>query len=708
MKQLLLLCLVGGLLGGATRARAGERALIDTTRSPAAKMYMPDLGDVKWTGGLLGERFEVCRTTMVPHLWEIFQNDTESHAWANYLIAAGVEHRGDDKFHGPPFNDGDFLKWLEALAQIYAVTRDPALDAQMDRIIAVIAKAQREDGYLHTQTIIPQRQGDPKAKEFADRDHFETYNMGHLMTAACIHYRATGKTTLLACARKAADYLDRLCATVPAELARNAICPSHYMGVVELYRTTREPRYLALAKQLIEIRSLVPPEVGSDMNQDRVPFREMTEAVGHAVRANYLYAGVADVFAEDGDASLLKTVTAIGDDVAGQKLYITGMTGALYDGASPDGSTKHPSIKTVHQAYGRDYQLPNLTAYNETCANIGYALWVWRMFEATGEARYADLFEQSLYNGVLPGISLDGKNYFYVNPLKKLQAFEWPLRWSRTRQPNIKSSFCCPPNVVRTIAEAHNYVYTLARDTLFVNLYAPSTLDTAWTEGGRIRLRQETDYPWNGAVKLTIDEAPSRPIAIKLRIPGWLHDGAATVRVNGAAAGGTVASGTGVPPVSSDHGQDVRATPKPGAYFALERTWRAGDTIELALDFAPTVWEANPLVEETLDQVAVKYGPLVYCVESNDLPPGVKLTDVALALDGRSGRFTARREKIDNTTVLAFSVPALARQRPAWRPQELYREAERTAPHEIALTLVPYYAWGNRGDTEMTVWLPVR
>jgi DUF1680 family protein len=706
-KPFRIACLVGCFFA-AVNAHAGERALIDTTRSPATVMYMPDLGDVKWTGGLLGERFEVCRTTMVPHLWEIFQNDTESHAWANYLIAAGVEHRGDDKFHGPPFNDGDFLKWLEALAQIYAVTRDPAVDAQLDRIIAVIAKAQREDGYLHTQTIIPQRQGDPKVKEFADRDHFETYNMGHLMTAACVHYRATGKTTLLACARKAADYIERLCASAPAELARNAICPSHYMGVVELYRATRERRYLELAKRLIEIRRLVPAEVGSDMNQDRVPFREMTEAVGHAVRANYLYAGVADVFAEDGDASLLQTVTTIADDVAGQKLYITGMTGALYDGASPDGSTKHASIKTVHQAYGRDYQLPNLTAYNETCANIGYALWTWRMFEATGEARYADLFEQSLYNGVLPGISLDGKNYFYVNPLKKLRDFEWPLRWSRTRQPNIKSSFCCPPNVVRTIAEAHNYVYTLAPDALFVNLYAASTLDTAWTDGGRIRLRQETDYPWSGAVKLTIDEAPARPIALRLRIPGWLHVGAASVRVNGAAASGTIASGTGVPPVSSDHGQDARATPEPGSYFELKRAWRAGDVVELAMEFRPTLWEANPLVEETLDQVAVKYGPLVYCVESNDLPPGVKLTDVALALDGRSERFTARREKIDNTTVLAFSVPALARQGAAWMPQQLYREAGRTPPREFALTLVPYYAWGNRGDTDMTVWLPVR
>lgn len=666
---------------------AGERALIDTTHSPHAKMYMPDLGDVKWTGGLLGERFDVCRTTMVPHLWEIFQDDNESHAWSNFLIAAGLGKGRDGKFHGPPFNDGDFLKWVEALSQIYAVTRDPAIERQLDEIIAVVAKAQREDGYLHTQKIIPQRAGDAKATEFENRDHFETYNMGHLMTAACVHYRATGKTTLLALARKAADYIDHLCQTVPADLARNAICPSHYMGVVELYRATHEPRYLALAKQLIEIRSLVPPEVGSDQNQDRVPFRQMTEAVGHAVRANYLYAGVADVFAESGDASLLKTVTAISDDVATQKLYITGMTGALYDGASPDGSSRNSSIKTVAQAYGRDYQLPNLTAYNETCATVGYGLWVWRMLEATGDARYADLFEQTLYNGILPGISLDGKAYFYVNPLKKLADFKVPLRWSRTRTPNIKSSFCCPPNVVRTIAEAHNYVYTLSPDTLWVHLYAASTLDTAWTDGSRIKLKQETDYPWDGAVKLTITEAPTKEIALKLRVPGWLHEGAATIRVNG----------------------EVGATPKPGSYLEIKRAWKPGDVVAIDFTFAPTLWEANPLVEETLDQVAVKYGPLVYCVESNDLPAGVKLTDVALAL-GKSSPAAAqsRRERIDSASVLTLTLPAVARAQPKWEAAQLYREASQPPWRDIALKFVPYYAWGNRGDTEMSVWLPAR
>lgn len=683
-----------GLLSGwlcVGSAVAAEKSLIDTTRSPHAKFYLPDLGDVHWNGGLLGDRFEVCRTVMIPHMGTIFTDPHESHAWDNFLMAAGLgEGRGDGKPHGPPFNDGDFLKWVEALAQVYAVTKDPALDAQMDRIIEVVGKAQREDGYLHTHKIVPQRRGQSgaTAKEFEDREHFETYNMGHLITTACIHYRATGKTTMLALARKAADYIDRLCKERPQELARNAICPSHYMGVVELYRVTREPRYLELAKQLIEIRSLVPPEVASDHNQDRTPFREAIEAVGHAVRANYLYAGVADLYAENGDATLLKPLLAIAQDVAGQKLYITGMTGALYDGASPDGAPAklHPQIKTVHQAYGRDYQLPNLTAYNETCATIGYGLWMWRQLTLTGDAAYADLFEQTLYNGILPGISLEGKDYFYVNPLKKLHDFDVPLRWSRTRQPNYKSSFCCPPNVVRTIAEAHNYVYSLSPGAVWVNLFAASTLDTKWTDGSRIKLRQETDYPWNGAVKLVIEEAPAAETTLKFRLPGWLSPDQIAVKLNGAV---------------------LPSQFQPGTYGFIKRTWQAGDTVELAMDFEPTLWEANPLVEETVNQVTIKYGPLVYCVESNDLPEGVRLEDVALSLTAPAG-FKARREKIAGADVLTFTLNGLALPRRDWVKGELYRPVPPTAPRPVTFKAVPYYAWGNRGDTEMSVWLPVR
>lgn len=703
MKYLLLLASIAG----AHTAWAGATALIDTSRSPHARMHPPGLGDVRWTGGLLGERFEVCRTTMVPHMWTIFSDQHESHAWDNFLLAAGLGQGRDGKPHGPPFNDGDFLKWVEALCQVYAVTKDPAIDRHLDEIIAVVAKAQREDGYLHTPKIALQRQAAAAGnrQEFEDREHFETYNMGHLITTACVHFRATGKTSLLDCARKAADYLDRLCREKPAELARNAICPSHYMGVVELYRVTREPRYLELAKQLIEIRSLVPPTgLGSDHNQDRVPFREMTEAVGHAVRANYLYAGVADVYAETGDRSLLATIERIADDVATQKLYLTGMTGALYDGASPDGAPArlHPQIKTVHQAYGRDYQLPNLTAYNETCATIGYGMWMWRMLALTGDARYADQFEQTLYNGILPGISLEGRHYFYVNPLRKLHEFTYPLRWSRTRTPNIKSSFCCPPNVVRTIAEAHNYVYALAPRELWVHLYAASALDTAWPDGSRIKLRQETDYPWNGSVRFVIDEAPAHPVKLHLRIPGWL---------GGSGRSGWSLAVNGQPHTGADAAEGNDSPDRPdhrGRYVTVERAFKPGDVVTLELEFSPVLVEANPLVEETLNQVAVRYGPLVYCVESNDLPEGVQIEDVALALGRAPAAFVPARETIAGADVLTLTVPAIALKRPEWKSDELYREVALPTVQNIRLKLVPYYAWGNRGDTEMTVWLPAR
>ncbi len=676
-----LLLLVAFLCSNAV---AGEKALIDTTRSPHALMYMPDLADVRWNGGLLGERFEIARTTMIPHMGELMSNPATSPAWDNYLIAAGLKQ---GRFRGPPFNDGDFLKWLEALVQVYALTKDPALDRQIDGIIAVIAKAQREDGYLHTQTIIPQRAGE-KTKEFADREHFETYNMGHLMTTAAVHYRATGKRTLLEPAIKAADYIERLCRERPLELARNAICPSHYMGVMEIYRITRDPRYLKLGEQLIEIRSLVPPNEGSDHNQDRMPFRQMTEAVGHAVRANYLYAGVADVFAENGDKTLLQPLETIADNVEGNKLYITGMTGAIYDGASPDGvpHTQHKYIRTIHQAYGRNYQLPNLTAYNETCATIGYGMWLWRMLAVSGDAGYADLFEQTLYNGILPGISLEGKHYFYVNALKKLHDFDVPLRWSRTREANIPVSFCCPPNVVRTIAEVHNYVYALSPDTVWVNLYAASALDSKWLDGTPIKLRQETDYPWAGAVKIVIDEAPARDVTLKLRVPGWLKSEAVSLKVNGASFASAL---------------------QPGSYADVKRQWKQGDVVQLDMEFKPTLWEANPLVEETVDQVAIKYGPLVYCIESNDLPAGVKLKDVALSLR-QPANFTAQREQIVNASVVTFTLDALALSRADWSPKQLYRQVDGQPPRTIAVKAVPYYAWGNRGDTDMTVWIPAR
>lgn len=681
MKHLPLLCILLVALTGPEHPCAAK-GLVDTSASPNAKLYMVDMDDVRWTTGFWAERFAVVQDSMIPYMWNLFQSESDSHAWANFLLAAGLDDGRDGKHHGPPFNDGDFLKWFEGVASVYAVTGDAKLKALMDSIIPVLEKAQREDGYFHTMKVIPQRQGIANESEFEDRYHFETYNMGHLMTAACIHFRATGEERLLEMARKATDYLYDFYKRASPELARNAICPSHYMGVTEMYRVTREPRYKELALQLIEIRDLV--ENGTDHNQDRVPFREMQEAVGHAVRANYLYAGVADVCAEHCDHSLFDTIETIADDVAGQKLYITGMTGALYDGASPDGSTDHHAIETVHQAYGRDWQLPNLTAYNETCATIGYALWNWRMFALTTETRYADLFEQSLYNGILPSINLDGNKYFYVNPLRKLESYSWPLRWSRTREPNIQLSFCCPPNIVRTLAQVQNYVYALSESTLWVNLYGANELDTQWLNGDRISLRQETDYPWNGSVSIILEEAPESAVTLKLRIPEWAAE--ASVRLNGTL---------------------YAVEPQPGTYLEIERVWAPGDTLLLEIPFEAALYEANPLVEETLNQVAVKYGPLIYCLESDDLPGDVRLTEVALPRAGTLPH-TLTKETIAGSSIGMLEIPAIAIRHAEWDAAELYRRAHPNPSTEIRLKMIPYYAWGNRSQGDMTVWIPAK
>jgi len=407
MKILYFIILAGSLLIG-SNGFAQDKSLVNTSQSPYTKMKSINMGDVQWTTGFWAERFKVCKESMVPHMMGKYLDPNISHAYRNFEIAAGME-KGEHV--GPAFHDGDFYKMLEAMIMVWSVSKDPETEKQIDAIITTIGKTQRPDGYLHTPVVIKQLKNNAEKKEFGEQLDFETYNMGHLMTVGCLHYRITGKKNLLNIAIKATDFLYQFYTRASNELARNAICPSHYMGVVEMYRTTREPRYLELAKNLIAIRSLV--EKGTDDNQDRIPFNKQTKAMGHAVRANYLYAGVADVYTETGDDSLMISLDKIWHNVVEQKMYITGACGALYDGVSPDGTSYMPDYnQKVHQAYGRDFQLPNLTAHNESCANIGNILWNWRMLLATGEARFADIMELTMYNSLLAGVSLDGKGYF--------------------------------------------------------------------------------------------------------------------------------------------------------------------------------------------------------------------------------------------------------------------------------------------------------
>lgn len=647
----------------------------NTSLSPYVKLRSIDIGDVRWTEGFWADRFNTCYKAAIPNMWRLLKDPEISHSYTNFLVAAGLE-KGEH--NGPKWHDGDFYKWLESAACAYAITKDEKLDQLMDEIIGVIGKAQRGDGYIHTPVIIKQRQAGPKAKEFMNRLDFETYNMGHLMTTACIHHRATGKTSLLEIARRATDYLYRLYKESPAGLANNAICPSHYMGVVEMYRTTGEPRYLELARGLVDIRVLV--ETGTDQNQDRIPLPEQTKAVGHAVRANYLYAGVADVCAETGDESLLQALEKIWENVTLQKMYITGATGALYDGASPDGSRRHGEIQLVHQAYGREYQLPNITAYNETCATIGNVMWNWRMLSITGQTRFADILELALYNGVLSGISLDGKEFFYTNTLRRVSDLPFDLRWSRTRESYI-SCFCCPPNIARTIAGASGYAYGVSDEGIWVNLYGSNVLDTKLADGSDINLIQNTDYPWEGRIEILVNLPESKTFSVMLRIPGWASE--ADLRVNG---------------------RSVSTDTQPGEYAVINRKWSAGDTIELDVPMRVRLIQANPLVEEVRNQVAIMRGPLAYCLESVDLPEGIEITEVTIP---RSIRLNPRYDGDLLAGVSVLEGKAEAFQSDDWSG-ELYRELKPQKPQEIDIRLIPYYAWGNRDECDMTVWMPVR
>jgi len=668
---------------------AQGKGLTAMGNSQQARMKNLPMGSVRWTGGFWGDRFDVFSNTTIWDMWNTWNTPWEtldekgkhgSHGFRNFEVAAGTVK---GKHHGPPFHDGDMYKWLEACAAVYAVTRDARLDALMDQFIEQVALAQRNDGYIHTPVVISERNagidshagdntnigieiGDNHKKAFASRLNFETYNLGHLMTAGIVHKRATGKSTLFDCGKKAADFLYNFLTSDAVELSRNAICPSHYMGAVEMYRETGEEKYLTLAKGLIAIRDSVTN--GEDHNQDRHKLRDQYEAMGHAVRANYLYAGVADLYAETGEAQLMKNLTAIWNDIIHHKIYITGGCGALYDGVSPDGTTyDQPSIQQIHQAYGRQYQLPQEAAHNEICAQIGMLLFSWRMYQTTAGSQYVDNIENELYNGILSGISLDGKDYFYTEALRRTKEFPYTMRWPKHRQHYI-SCFCCPPNTVRTLCEAQEYAYSVNKDTLWVNLYGQNTLQTE-----NLEVEQQTNYPWDGHVTLTIKKAKTLK-SIRLHIPGWCKG--MRLQLNG--------------------------VPLTAAELRQPRKWKKGDVVTLDLDMAARLVEANPLVEEARNQVAVMRGPLVYCLEGQDIEGDYRISDIAIPTDIQ---FVEKKVTICGHELIALEGDAVLQNQHGWDSHSLYRDLRDGKQQKVRIRLIPYYAWDNRGIQDMSVWL---
>jgi DUF1680 family protein len=609
-------------------------------------------------------RIETNRTVTIPFA---FQKDEET-GRVDLFIRAAKALRGEPlanrKPPGYPFDDTDVYKVLEGAAYTLSVHPDAKLDAYLDDLIAKIAAAQEPDGYLYTTRTIdpmsPHRWAGSQRWALEMVNSHELYNLGHLYEAAVAHYQATGKRTLLEVALRTADLLDRTFGP-----GKQAIWPGHQiteMGLAKLYRVTGDARYLNLAKFMLDVRGPGGPTgSGRAYNQSHKKVVEQTEAEGHAVRATYMYSGMADVAALTGDMAYVNAIDKIWENVAGKKLYITGGIGATGAG----------------EAFGRNYELPNMTAYNETCAAIGNDYWNHRLFLLHADAKYIDVMERTLYNGLISGVALDGKTFFYPNPL------ESNGQHARSEWFGVA---CCPGNITRFMASVPGYVYAQRGDAIWINLYVSSTSEIKLDNGINVKLAQETRYPWEGAVKMTVNPEKAAPLTIHMRIPGWARNepvpsdlyrftdkssAPVVLKVNGRTA-----------PIKLDKG-----------YASLSRTWKGGDTIELTLPMPVRRVAANQQVAADRGRVALQRGPIVYAAEWPDNADG-KVRNLMLS-DNEPLKAEFRPSLLKGVTVVQARAWSLARGQKG--------EALKTP---VQLTAIPYHAWANRGRGQMIVWIP--
>jgi DUF1680 family protein len=460
---------------------------------------------------------------------------------------------------------------------------------------------------------------------------------------------------------------------------KTAVCPSHYMGLVELYRTTGDKRHLETAELCIRLRDAV--QDGTDDNQDRLPLREHRKIVGHGVRSTYLYAGVADLYAETGDESLLTVLDSCWDNLVNQKMYITGGCGALYQGVSPLWDFWNGG--KMHQAFGYEYQLPNVTAYNETCAALGNIFWSYRMFALKPEAKYFDIIERTMLNLALAAVSLDGKKYFYENMLRRTRELDYKLTWPLERDDQL-ICYCCPSNLTRVIAQAMEYTYMVSGSAVYTGLYGASEAAFALDTGAVFTLVQETGYPWDGAFTYTCkDVQGNHPFTLNIRIPGWLEKG--SIMVNNKKL-----RDLGIADANSFIGVQVEnpSIAKIEAFFEMK----------------PRMTIAHPKVEEDVNQIAVERGPLVYCVESPDTDSAT-LDDLMIPLDAQ---FEEVPYELEGTRLVALQTRGIVMEKNHYNKNALYQTLSVNGKKAVSLRLIPYFAWDNRGFGEMRIWLPVQ
>ena len=645
MKNILIAVLAGFCLAGSAQTHDGGYPI-----SPVP------FTSVKVTDHFWGQRLKASREVTIPLA---FSKCEETGRYDNFYKAAHPS--AEYKVEGYPFDDTDVYKTIEGASYSMQTYPDKKLDKYIDSVLTVVASAQEPDGYLYTaRTMNPAHphewSGSSRWEKVEDLSH-EFYNLGHMVEGAIAHYQATGKKNFLNIAIKYADCVEREIGNKPNQLIR---VPGHQiaeMALAKLYLVTGQKKYLDLAKFFLDKRGYTTRK--DIYSQAHKPVLEQDEAVGHAVRAAYMYSGMADVAALTGDTGYIHAIDKIWDNATTKKLYITGGIGATSNG----------------EAFGENYELPNMSAYCETCAAIGNVYWNYRLFLLHGESKYFDVLERALYNGLISGVSLDGGSFFYPNPLESIGQHQ--------RQPWFGCA-CCPSNISRFIPSLPGYVYAVNKNDLYVNLFMSNTSDMK-VNGKKVTLTQTTGYPWSGDIRMEVSPKGKQSFTLKIRIPGW---------VQGSVVPGNLYSYTDRKQLGYKvkvNGEPVNATLDKG-YFSIARQWKKGDVVEVHFDMEPRTVKANSKVEADRGKIAVERGPVVYCAEwpDNDF-------SVLSVIINRKPEFTVecKPELLYGMDQLKTSAQTIA-----------YDEQGRLATKDVTLTLIPYYAWAHRGSGEMAVWLP--
>lgn len=613
--------------------------VVDTTQSPHAILRPLPLQGVQLRDTFWAPRIHTNAHVTLPSQ---YTHCEETERIANFRRAAGRE---EGEFVGLFFNDSDVYKWLEAVGSNDVISDSPALQIIARSVIADIVSAQRSDGYLNS--YFSKARSDERWTNF---DLHEMYCAGHLMQAAVAIYRANGDRVALDAACGMADHIDATFG--PADQGKRPITDGHpeiELALVELYRATNNQRYLTLADFMVSVRGanqIRNNVFGYDYYQDHVPYRDLDVVIGHAVRMLYLAAGATDVWLETGDVTLKRAIDTQWHNLTQKRMYVSGGIGSRWHGES----------------IGDDYELPNDTAYTETCAAIASVMWNWRLLQGTGEARYADLLEWTLYNAVMPGLSLSGSEYFYQNPLSNNGSH---------RRSAWFGCACCPPNVARLLAQLGSYVASVDSDTLWIHTYIQGSIDTHGS-GLDAAVQVTTDYPWDG--RITVNVTRGGQWGLKLRVPSWASG--ATVLING-----------------------ERRIVQPDSYVTIRRAWQSGDVVVLDLPMNPRMISAHPAVQNNAGRVAVARGPILYCVEQADHAQPV----ASLHIDART-----KWQVVDGPSALGHHKALRASGTSVATPEgALYAPWRRDAGNPVELTLIPYHLWANREAGAMNVWITV-